>query len=119
MEAKKQLYKIRYSDAFGESFFIMEVWDAQSLKQQAYNYLGTNIKFLDKAKKAKIKDIENAKHRGEFIRYYVIPVEVDNFNRKLADILKKSGYDFDYPITESHILSLMQQAYKLGSNTTK
>jgi hypothetical protein len=37
-------------------------------------------------------------------------------NDKLKLILDKTGYDFNYQIEESHVLSLMQQAYNLGKD---
>lgn len=37
------------------------------------------------------------------------------YSEKVKSILDNSGYDFDYPITAEHVLSLMQQCYELGA----
>jgi hypothetical protein len=70
--SKKQLFKIKFSDACGISFFIMDAYDSESIKSLLYNYMGTNLKCLSEGKKAKPKDIEGAKCRGEYVRYYVV-----------------------------------------------
>lgn len=72
----KQLHKIKFSDAFGESYFIMLAWDADNIKELLYHYMGTNLKCLSVGRKATDKDVLGANARGEYVQYYVIPTKL-------------------------------------------